>query len=95
MCNSFVVTIRHDKFDFVVGVLRHTYLFLNSFMLFTVNLEDLLFFLSFVTSKRNIGQCTGHIFNQSMFREKLVATCFVSLVSECLDYLISPTLPNI
>ena len=60
--------------------------------LFTIPLADLIFSLSFLNSKRNIGPCTVHIFKQSMFGEKLVATCFVSLVSECLDYLISPNI---
>ena len=44
---------------------------------------------SFVTTKNNICQSTSYIFNQSMFRKKLVATCLVTLVSKCLDYLIS------
>ena len=57
--------------------------------LFTLPVADLIFSLRFLNSKRNIGQCTVHIFKQSMLRDKLVTTYFVSLVSQCLDYLMS------
>ena len=55
MHNSVAVTMKTGKVDFMVSMFGHMFLFLSAIALFTVTLAFLLFSLSYVTSKINIG----------------------------------------